>query len=378
MFVKASNSKYLVYDVDYYDTVRSLWVWHCSSEYYISSYIGFRKRVDTYGYGNSNETYPENYLFNGELVYRIGWPTPNSGTVMCYFWTFGGVYYATPVLGFKPYFFNNNWSAGWWQSSSAGGPYKLYNEDTYPTYNFVLTALTTVSGWTRSGGVIGVYTRAGQPDKTIGWNILQDENIPEPITTYCEFIQEIEMYNGHDTYNFKGNLLWYNTSTAKYIISATIGIQDPLLGYWWSSTLLGTYTFVFTGSFGLRADLSEKGWGYFGVMIRPDGAYSTEMAISTSFDNFSGEIPLLVPALTDEEITYLLAGGIPTETIINKAIANAVSRLGSELSPFASLGEQTPREGFEQDFNITFKELRELSGTHDDVEIPICEVALWL
>lgn len=91
--------------------------------------------------------------------------------------------------------------------------------------------------------------------------------------------------------------------------------------------------------FGLRADGTEKGTGFLGVLKRPDGDVSTEISIGIDFGQGEMEIPLLVPTLSQDEIDELLEGSKPSESIVDKAVAHARSRLGEGLSPFAQPGE---------------------------------------
>lgn len=94
------------------------------------------------------------------------------------------------------------------------------------------------------------------------------------------------------------------------------------------------------GEFGRRADGTEKGLGFFGVLQRPDGRVSTEISVGVEFDGKETEIPTLIPTLTSEEIKFLLDGGEPTKKIIDKAVAHAKKRIKQGKSPFAEKGEQ--------------------------------------
>jgi hypothetical protein len=100
--------------------------------------------------------------------------------------------------------------------------------------------------------------------------------------------------------------------------------------------------FVLEGEadFGKRADGTSKGLGYFGILQRPDRKISTELSIGVNIDGKETEIPSLVPTLTRSEIDYLLAGGKPTEPIVNKAKTFAIKRLREGKNPFAQKGEQ--------------------------------------
>ena len=87
--------------------------------------------------------------------------------------------------------------------------------------------------------------------------------------------------------------------------------------------------------YGLRADGTPKGNGYFGVLARPDGAVSTELSIGVNFDGKETEIPLLVPTLTQEEIDHALSGGKASEAMVQKAVDHARARMAAGRSPFA-------------------------------------------
>lgn len=92
--------------------------------------------------------------------------------------------------------------------------------------------------------------------------------------------------------------------------------------------------------FSKRADGTDKGLGFFGVLDRPDGSESTELSIGVTFDGKEIEIPALVPGLSRQEIDSLLSGGEITDVIVDKAIANANLRFKEGKSPFAEEGEQ--------------------------------------
>lgn len=96
-------------------------------------------------------------------------------------------------------------------------------------------------------------------------------------------------------------------------------------------------------SYGLRADGTEKGTGYFGELPMQDGSgkVATEISIGVNIDGRDVEIPTLVPTLSEEEKSYLLNGGEPTEAIVTKAVEYARMRMSKGLSPFA---DNAPRQ----------------------------------
>jgi len=95
-----------------------------------------------------------------------------------------------------------------------------------------------------------------------------------------------------------------------------------------------------TQSFGKRADGSQKGLGFFGILARPDGKISSELSIGVNMDGKEIAIPSLVPTLNKDEINYLLKGGKPTPEIVRKAVMHARQRMSNGQSPFAQKGEQ--------------------------------------
>jgi len=93
-----------------------------------------------------------------------------------------------------------------------------------------------------------------------------------------------------------------------------------------------------------RADGSEKGMGFLGLLKRPDGSVSSEISIGVTIDGKEVEIPTMVPTLTQQELDYLLNNpakqGHPIpESIIKKAYEHARQRMSQGLSPFAQPGE---------------------------------------
>lgn len=95
-------------------------------------------------------------------------------------------------------------------------------------------------------------------------------------------------------------------------------------------------------TWGKRADGSNKGEGYLGVLQRPDGQVSSEISIST--DAIGGkDFPLIVPTLTRDELDQILS--IPVDdpkffqkvprSAIQKAEKFAEQRVKAGLSPFA-------------------------------------------
>jgi hypothetical protein len=89
-----------------------------------------------------------------------------------------------------------------------------------------------------------------------------------------------------------------------------------------------------TKNYGLRPDGTPKGSGWLGELKRPDGGVSSELSIGVGIDGKHYLIPTLVPTLEQSEIDYLLKGGRPTDSIMNKAIEHAIERIKAGQSPF--------------------------------------------
>ena len=101
----------------------------------------------------------------------------------------------------------------------------------------------------------------------------------------------------------------------------------------------------------LRADGTQKGTGYLGVMKRPDGGVSSEISIGVEIDGKEVEIPSMVPTLNKEELDYLLNNPVNKpdlfdtnigKSIMDKAYKHAMERMDKGLSPFYQEGE--PRQ----------------------------------
>lgn len=100
------------------------------------------------------------------------------------------------------------------------------------------------------------------------------------------------------------------------------------------------------GGWGKRADGTQKGNGFLGVLKRPDGNVSTEISVGVNIDGKDVEIPTLVPTLTAAEREALLSlpdGQMPPEAIIRKAAAFARQRMAQGKSPFAQ-AEESPQD----------------------------------
>lgn len=92
--------------------------------------------------------------------------------------------------------------------------------------------------------------------------------------------------------------------------------------------------------YGERADGTPKGLGFFGELKRPDGSVSTELSIGVNLGGHEVEIPLIVPTLSREELDYLLKGGEPTRSLVDKAVEFAIQRQRAGQPFFAGDGEQ--------------------------------------
>jgi len=121
---------------------------------------------------------------------------------------------------------------------------------------------------------------------------------------------------------------------------------------------------------GTRADGSQKGNGWLGVLQRPDGkGVMTEFTVGTKINNKEMDIPTLVPTLSKEEVNYILNSKEGDRKlfrtpmgrqIMDKAIAHAEGRVKEGKSVFAdepSAGAK-PEEGFLDKLHKNIKETR--------------------
>jgi hypothetical protein len=93
--------------------------------------------------------------------------------------------------------------------------------------------------------------------------------------------------------------------------------------------------------FGKRRDGTDKGDGFLGILKRPDGRVSTELAIGITGllpDGKEIDIPSIVSTSTKEEVETLLnlqEGEQIPRPIVDKAVAHARERIKAGKSPFA-------------------------------------------
>ena len=110
----------------------------------------------------------------------------------------------------------------------------------------------------------------------------------------------------------------------------------------------------------LRADGTQKGTGYLGVLNRPDGGVSSELSMGVEINGQEVEIPTMVPTLNPEEINYLLNTPADEDLmrteigkrIMDKAYNHAMMRMDQGLSPFYQEGEERQDTGVPRKQNI--------------------------
>lgn len=83
----------------------------------------------------------------------------------------------------------------------------------------------------------------------------------------------------------------------------------------------------------LRPNGTPKGYGYFGKIPMLNDPNKSMTEITIGLDEL-GDIPLVVPTLTAEEIDYLRRGNKPTKEMVNKAADHAIMRRKQGLSPY--------------------------------------------
>ena len=108
----------------------------------------------------------------------------------------------------------------------------------------------------------------------------------------------------------------------------------------------------------VREDGTIKGEGFFGPVRHSAGTSATELSTGhgppASFPYTHKDemlYPSMVPTLSREELSTMLAGGENwPASIYQKAKSHAIARLAQGKSPFAQVGEQYPAPGYEADF----------------------------
>lgn len=97
-----------------------------------------------------------------------------------------------------------------------------------------------------------------------------------------------------------------------------------------------------------RADGSQKGHGFLGLLRRPDGGVSSEISIGVEINGKETDIPTMVPGLTKPELTALMtkpeewvsqSKDALAQSIRDKAVAHAKDRMAAGKSPFADASE---------------------------------------
>lgn len=137
--------------------------------------------------------------------------------------------------------------------------------------------------------------------------------------------------------------------TGRYVIID--GNGDPLTSR--GSTGLNTSRYALpandpaanSANWDKRADGSDKGQGFLGLLKRPDGRVSSEISIGVEVNGKEMEVPTMVPTLSQKELDYLMTNpvgkGHPMPpAIVQKATDYARQRIVEGKSPFAGPGEQ--------------------------------------
>lgn len=97
-----------------------------------------------------------------------------------------------------------------------------------------------------------------------------------------------------------------------------------------------------------RPDGTQKGNGFLGALLRPDGGVMSEYSVADSerlkdaHGNYL-DYPTLVPTLTPHELKFLLTareGDRIPDSIYEKAEAHALQRVSRGLPVFAQPGEE--------------------------------------
>lgn len=96
------------------------------------------------------------------------------------------------------------------------------------------------------------------------------------------------------------------------------------------------------GGYGQRHDGSTKGGGLLGPLLASDGSTMTEVSADTTLRNGQNlHFPLISQSQGFKELSNLLTGGKPSDSMYETAINDALSRKLTGRDPFAGIGEQT-------------------------------------
>ena len=106
--------------------------------------------------------------------------------------------------------------------------------------------------------------------------------------------------------------------------------------------------------YGARPDGTQKGQGFLGAISLPTGGVATEYTTQSDAVTVNGQridFPTLVPTLTQQEVELMRSDIIPNqkpipESIMQKAIQHANSRLASGLPVFADQAAPAPQREF--------------------------------
>jgi hypothetical protein len=93
------------------------------------------------------------------------------------------------------------------------------------------------------------------------------------------------------------------------------------------------------GRRGFRLDGTPKGDGYFGPLAGPDNTSVTELSTSVELDGTEYLIPPVVPTLTRDQLTGLVAGNEPDRDLVERAWSHARGRTALGRSVWAEPGE---------------------------------------
>lgn len=248
----AGDGSSLQPDLYYYDTVNNLWVWSDATNYYMSALPGTPIKIN----GLSQATiYPSGYQYDSYNWYYLD-------GYGYYIWKqSGGPYVISRVLGaglVEMEYPTGTWTGDqWWSLTSGGVPSPVggiytprgQNKLTGSTYTIV-PAQIVGRFRARNNGIVGVYT------PVVGSGLVGNKYLG--LLTYSvswmdgifhtgTFTQNFPDYASHSQFDGCDNkYLWYDLSSANYIISFALGVKDALLGYWQSSSLAGIYTRVFS------------------------------------------------------------------------------------------------------------------------------------
>ncbi|HCE46165.1 MAG TPA: hypothetical protein DET40_21685 [Lentisphaeria bacterium] len=222
---------------DYYSRDYQRWIWHDATNYYMSLYVGQPISVD-----GGAARYPSGYLYDGYDYYVLGageggylWKDATNGWVI------------TSAVGYGMIA-----TVNWWKCSTVTGTF--VKQGTASADKTLTNAQLQARYKTRASGITGAYNKVTGASSTLDAPayfglVRYDVSWTNGGAQTATITSDLAMAAGKYWFSsVDSKILWWDSTSSKYIISPVKYTKDALVGYWESPTtaLAGTYTRVFT------------------------------------------------------------------------------------------------------------------------------------